>query len=105
MQWKTANTNNWPYLEVNPDVTDGAGSPLPLPQRAAPPLPQTGLIQAKMGAADDIKTTTGQYNPSLGAESNERSGKAIPVTITHPLALILQPEHGQRVPARIQPLR
>ena len=77
MQWKTANTNNWPYLEVNPDVTDGAGSPLPLPMRAAPPMPQTGLIQAKMGAADDIKTTTGQYNPSLGAESNERSGKAI----------------------------
>ena len=22
-QWKTANTQNWPYLEVNPDVTDG----------------------------------------------------------------------------------
>ena len=77
MQWKTANTNNWPYLEVNPDVTDGAGSPLPLPARAAPPLPQTGLIQAKLGAADDIKGTTGQYDSSLGAQSNERSGRAI----------------------------
>jgi hypothetical protein len=30
-QWKTANTTNWPYLEVNPDVTDGAGGVLPLP--------------------------------------------------------------------------
>ena len=77
MQWKTANTQNWPYLEVNPDVTDGAGAVLPLPQRAAPPLPQTGLIQAKMGAADDIKSVTGQYNASLGQTSNERSGKAI----------------------------
>ena len=76
-QWKTANTTNWPYLEVNPDVTDGAGSALPLPQRAAPPLAQTGLIQAKMGASDDIKATTGQYDSSLGAASNERSGKAI----------------------------
>ena len=76
-QWKTANTTNWPYLEVNPDVTDGAGSALPLPQRAAPPLAQTGLIQAKMGASDDIKSTTGQYDSSLGAASNERSGKAI----------------------------
>jgi hypothetical protein len=76
-QWKTANTQNWPYLEVNPDVTDGAGAVLPLPQRAAPPLPQTGLIQAKMGASDDIKSTTGQYDVSLGATSNERSGKAI----------------------------
>jgi hypothetical protein len=77
MQWKTANTNNWPYLEVNPDVTDGAGNVLPLPQRAQPPMAQTGLIQAKMGAAEDIKATTGQYNASLGQQGNERSGKAI----------------------------
>jgi hypothetical protein len=77
MQWKTANTTNWPYLEVNPDVTDGAGSVLPLPQRAAPPLPQTGLIQAKMGASEDIKSTTGQYDSSLGMGGNERSGRAI----------------------------
>lgn len=76
-QWKTANTTNWPYLEVNPDVTDGMGAVLPLPQRAPPPLPQTGLIQAKMGASDDIKSTTGQYDSSLGATSNERSGRAI----------------------------
>lgn len=76
-QWKTANTTNWPYLEVNPDVTDGMGGTLPLPQRAPPPLAQTGLIQAKMGASDDIKSTTGQYDSSLGATSNERSGKAI----------------------------
>ncbi len=77
MQWKTANTTNWPYLEVNPDVTDGAGNILPLPQRAAPPLPQTGLIQAKMGAGEDIKATTGQYDASLGQQGNERSAKAI----------------------------
>ena len=77
MQWKTANTTNWPYLEVNPDVTDGAGAVLPLPQRAAPPLPQTGLIQAKMGAGEDIKATTGQYDASLGQQGNERSAKAI----------------------------
>ena len=76
-QWKTANTQNWPYLEVNPDVTDGQGAVLPLPQRAAPPLPQTGLIQAKMGASEDIKTTTGQYDAALGMVSNERSGRAI----------------------------
>jgi len=76
-QWKTANTTNWPYLEVNPDVTDGAGNVLPLPMRAPPPLPQTGLIQAKMGAADDIKGTTGQYDASLGMQGNERSAKAI----------------------------
>ena len=76
-KWKTANTNNWPYLEVNPDVTDGSGSILPLPQRAQPPMASSGLLQAKSGASEDIKATTGQYNASLGMTSNERSGKAI----------------------------
>ena len=76
-QWKTANTTNWPYLEVNPDVTDGSGAILPLPQRAQPPMASSGLLQAKAGAADDIKATTGQYDSSLGQTSNERSGKAI----------------------------
>ena len=76
-QWKTANTTNWPYLEVNPDVTDGQGSILPLPQRAQPPMASNGLLQAKAGASEDIKSTTGQYNASLGMGSNERSGRAI----------------------------
>ena len=76
-KWKTANTNNWPYLEVNPDVTDGQGAALPLPQRAQPPMASSGLLQAKAGAAEDIKATTGQYNASLGQGGNERSGKAI----------------------------
>jgi hypothetical protein len=75
--WKTANTQNWPYLEVNPDVTDGQGNMLPLPQRAQPPMASSGLLQAKMGASEDIKSTTGQYDASLGIGGNERSGKAI----------------------------
>ena len=76
-QWKTANTQNWPYLEVNPDVTDGQGGMLPLPARAQPPMASSGLLQAKAGASEDIKSTTGQYNASLGMGSNERSGRAI----------------------------
>jgi hypothetical protein len=76
-KWKTANTNNWPYLEVNPDVTDGQGNMMPLPQRAQPPMASSGLLQAKSGASEDIKSTTGQYNASLGQGGNERSGKAI----------------------------
>jgi hypothetical protein len=34
--WKTANTQNWPYLEVNADATDGQGNPLPLRTSRAP---------------------------------------------------------------------
>lgn len=76
-KWKTANVQNWPYLEVNPDVTDGEGRTLPLPQRAQPPMASSGLLQAKAGASEDIKASTGQYDASLGMHSNERSGKAI----------------------------
>jgi len=76
-QWKTANINNWPYLETNPDATDGMGNPLPLPQRAMPPQASSGILQAKAGAADDIKSATGQYDASLGMQGNEKSGKAI----------------------------
>lgn len=76
-KWKTANINNWPYLEVNPDVTDAQGSPLPLPSRAAPPMASTALLQAKAGAENDLKSVTGQYNASLGMQGNEKSGKAI----------------------------
>ncbi len=75
--WKTANTQSWPYLEVNSEATDHEGRPLPLPQRAQPPMAQNGLLQAKMGAADDIKGTTGQYDASLGNQSQETSGRAI----------------------------
>jgi len=73
--WKTANVQNHPYLQYNPVTEEGAL--VPAPQRMAPPLQQGGLIAAKMGAADDIKGTTGQYDPSLGAQSNETSGRAI----------------------------
>ncbi len=76
-KWKNANTQNYPYLEVNPDVTDGQGNVLPLPQRSQPPMASSGILQAKAGANDDIKGTTGQYDSSIGATSNERSGKAI----------------------------
>lgn len=50
---------------------------LPLPQRAQPAQPQSGIIAAKMAASEEIKETTGQYNASLGQTSNERTGKAI----------------------------
>jgi hypothetical protein len=76
-QWKTANTTNWPYLEVNPDVTDGQGAMLPLPQRAQPPMASSGLLQAKAGASEDIKRPLANTTLLWAWEANERSGKAI----------------------------
>jgi hypothetical protein len=42
-QWKTANTTNWPYLEVNPDVTDGAGQVLPFTTTCRTAIASDGL--------------------------------------------------------------
>jgi hypothetical protein len=74
-QWATANTVNRSVLTYN--HLDDQGQPIPMPQRVQPPVPPQGIIAAKQGAADDIKSATGQFDASLGQRSNETSGKAI----------------------------
>ncbi|GLS44373.1 portal protein [Methylobacterium brachythecii] len=70
--WETANSANHPFLPYNPDPkAPGA------PQRAQPPVPNAASAQCARQAAEDIKATTGVYDASLGARSNETSGKAI----------------------------
>lgn len=67
--WNTANTENHSYLEY-----DG---PTP-PQRQ--PLDSGvagGALQEALNAADDMKAIIGIYDASLGARSNETSGRAI----------------------------
>lgn len=69
--WADANSANRPYLPYNPDPE------APMPQRIAPPVSSQGLmVQAQM-AIEDMKRTTGIYDASLGARSNETSGVAI----------------------------
>lgn len=74
-KWKRANVVSYAYLEYNP-ISEGAGL-VPPPQRQMPPMPQQAIVTAKLAASDDIKSTTGQYDASLGQRSNETSGKAI----------------------------
>jgi hypothetical protein len=40
-------------------------------------MPSMAIIQAKIGADNDIKATMGQWGPALGEPSGEKSGKAI----------------------------
>lgn len=47
------------------------------PKREQPPAPQTGLDSQAMLAAEELKAITGIHNASLGASSNETSGRAI----------------------------
>ncbi|MCD1644153.1 portal protein [Aurantimonas coralicida] len=70
-RWATANTESHPFLEY--DVVAGQA-----PQRQ--PLdsgPAGGALQEAMNASDDIKSSIGMYDSSLGARSNETSGRAI----------------------------
>lgn len=71
--WETANTENHPYLPYNPDPQVPTGRP----ERVQPPVPSTGLAELTREAAEDMKAVTGVYDASLGARSNETSGKAI----------------------------
>jgi regulator of protease activity HflC (stomatin/prohibitin superfamily) len=69
--WAEAGTKNRPYLPYNADPNAGA------PQRINPPIASQALMSEMQIAAEDIKRTTGIYDASLGARSNETSGKAI----------------------------
>lgn len=67
-KWATANTASHAYIEF-----DGPEAPRREPFAGVP----AGVLQQAMDAADDIKAVTGIYDASLGARSNETSGRAI----------------------------
>jgi len=70
-KWATANNETHAYIEYDP--VNGAGPP----QRQPFAGPPAGALQEALNASDDIKAITGIYDASLGARSNETSGKAI----------------------------
>ena len=67
-KWATANTGNHAYLEYD----EAPPTRQPLDSGVA-----AGSMQEAMIATDDIKAITGIYDASLGARSNETSGRAI----------------------------
>ncbi len=74
-EWKTANTVNYSRLEFDPIEVNGVA--LPAPQRQMPPMVPAGIVNAKLGASDDIKAATGQYDAALGKEAQAKSGVAL----------------------------
>lgn len=74
-EWAQANTKNYAYLTYKP--TDVNGTPVPPPQRQGFAAPPSGVLQGATNAESDIKSVTGIYDASLGAKSNETSGRAI----------------------------
>ena len=77
-EWRDANRVPRAYLRYR--ATDAeTGNPLgaPPPRRADQISTQPGLMALAASASDDMKATTGIYDASLGARSNETSGVAI----------------------------
>jgi len=72
-RWATANTTPHAYLEY--DVVPEQASATP--QRQMFQGPPAGVMQEALMAADDMKSIMGIYDASLGARSNETSGRAI----------------------------
>jgi hypothetical protein len=68
-KWATANTASHSFIEYDGDV----GPPQRQPFAGVP----AGALQEALNASDDIKTITGIHDASLGARSNETSGRAI----------------------------
>jgi hypothetical protein len=67
-RWATANTSNHPYLEYDGDMP---------PQRQPFAGVPAGALQEALNSSDDMKSIMGLYDASMGARSNETSGKAI----------------------------
>jgi hypothetical protein len=71
--WQSAGNTNLPYLIYKSDPN----MPGKMPERIQPPVPAAGLMAEAAQLSDDMKAITGIYDASLGARSNETSGKAI----------------------------
>lgn len=67
-KWATANVQTHAYIEY-----DGPEPPM----RQGFAGPPAGALQEAMNASDDMKAIMGLYDASLGARSNETSGRAI----------------------------
>jgi len=74
-EWKTANIRNNPVLTYVPKSVGGTVLGAPQRQSAEPAI--QAISHARLMSSDDIKATTGIYDASLGARSNEQSGRAI----------------------------
>lgn len=69
-KWATANTRSWSYIQY----AKGKQPPQRQPMDGGV---AAGALQEALNASDDMKAIIGLYDASLGARSNETSGKAI----------------------------
>lgn len=80
-KWLAANSETWAFLEYTPvyvtDETTGAQTLAPPPQRNHWEAPIQWLLQLGQYFSQAIQSVTGIYDPSLGKNKGDQSGKAI----------------------------
>jgi hypothetical protein len=74
-EWANANTRNLVKLEYKPVAIGGSAAPPPQRQQYEPPIQAMNLML--MNASNDLKSVTGIYDPSLGENKRDQSGKAV----------------------------
>lgn len=72
-EWRKMNAQK--VLQVKGKTING--QPAPMPSRLAANASIAAMNEARMMAGDDLKALTSLYDASLGAQSNETSGRAI----------------------------
>ena len=73
--WKNANVKPYSHLPYRPTTINGVLVPPPQRNQAEPPI--QAMAHMTQQAGEDLKNVTGIYDASLGAKSNETSGRAI----------------------------
>ena len=75
-RWQQANVKSHPYLLYK--GTSIGGKPAPAPQRQQFTGPPTAIVQAKIGAAQDMQAATGvRFDATLNERMHDESGRAI----------------------------
>lgn len=73
--WRTSNLKNHPFLQYKPVGLNGQMAPPPQRNVAEPAV--QAITLARNQAVEDLKATTGIYDPSLGQRMADQSGIAI----------------------------
>jgi hypothetical protein len=75
-EWETANNRSFSRLKYKP-IVDDQGNALPPPIRQQPQQIPAAQVNAAMAASEDLKAVAGMFDPALGAEGNETSGRMV----------------------------
>lgn len=75
-QWQQASSRNWPFLMYK-GYDEKTQREMRMPSKSQPMGADPALTQETMLAQDELKSVSGQFNPSIGNTEGNQSGKAI----------------------------